>query len=118
MANLIRISLNNVQFRNSAKTLLSKINAQSVRTITSKLDDLPPKPKPWDYNEKSFTLLQYFYDKTTSRFDENTKVSKYIYFDETCGKVGHIRYLCISLVYQSRKRNSGHIEGILFVLLK
>lgn len=32
------------------------------------------KPAPWDYNKKNFNLFHSLYDKTTLRFDENTKL--------------------------------------------
>lgn len=70
MASLVRAGFGKL----SGKLLVTSTNFQVIRTITSKLDDLPPKPKPWNYNEKSYTLLNYFFDKTTDRFDENTKV--------------------------------------------
>ncbi|XP_050296640.1 NADH dehydrogenase [ubiquinone] 1 alpha subcomplex subunit 10, mitochondrial isoform X2 [Anthonomus grandis grandis] len=74
MNTLVRITCSSVPLQNSAKTLLGKINIQAVRTITSKLDDLPPKPKPWDYHNKKFNIMKHMFDKTTARFDENTKV--------------------------------------------
>lgn len=70
MASLVRAGFGKL----SGKLLVTSTNFQVVRTITSKLDELPPKPKPWNYNEKSYTLFNYFFDKTTDRFDENTKV--------------------------------------------
>lgn len=32
------------------------------------------KPAPWPYKEKNFTFFHGFYDRTTSRFDENSKI--------------------------------------------
>lgn len=74
MASLIRIGANKASLIVPIKSLLVKID-QSTRTITSRLDELPPKPKPWPYNEKPYKNRHYFFDKTTTRFDENTKVS-------------------------------------------
>uniref|UniRef100_J3JVZ9 NADH dehydrogenase [ubiquinone] 1 alpha subcomplex subunit 10, mitochondrial n=1 Tax=Dendroctonus ponderosae TaxID=77166 RepID=J3JVZ9_DENPD len=73
MTSLIRIGVSKASLI-APRSLLVKINYQSTRTITSRLDELPPKPKPWPYNEKPYTNLQYFFDKTTPRFDENTKL--------------------------------------------
>ncbi|XP_030751241.1 NADH dehydrogenase [ubiquinone] 1 alpha subcomplex subunit 10, mitochondrial isoform X2 [Sitophilus oryzae] len=74
MLSVPRIGVIRFVGNNINKNVISKINIQSTRTITSKLDDLPVKPKPWAYNEKHFTLLNYPFDKTSSRFDENTKL--------------------------------------------
>lgn len=38
------------------------------------LNKREPKPAPWDYNKKSYNFLHSLYDRTTKRFDENTKV--------------------------------------------
>lgn len=70
MASIVRISVNKCV----GKGLLANLNLQAIRTITTKLEDLPPKPKPWDYNRKGFNLLTSLYDKTTSRLDENSKI--------------------------------------------
>ncbi|XP_076273776.1 NADH dehydrogenase (ubiquinone) subunit ND-42 [Rhynchophorus ferrugineus] len=74
MASIVRISVNRFVGNNCVKGTISKINIQSIRTITSNLDKLPPKPKPWNYQEKSFNILYHPFDRTTSRFDENTKL--------------------------------------------
>lgn len=71
MACLVRTSLTKVP---CTKALVGIISVQPARTITSKLDELPPKPKPWNYNERSFNYFHYLYDKTTARLDENSKV--------------------------------------------
>ncbi|XP_060531424.1 NADH dehydrogenase [ubiquinone] 1 alpha subcomplex subunit 10, mitochondrial-like [Cylas formicarius] len=71
MGSLARISLNKLGGCKSIKILHLK---HGVRTITSKLDQLPPKPKPWPYNEKKFTMLNFFFDKTSARLDENSKL--------------------------------------------
>ncbi|CAG9766668.1 unnamed protein product [Ceutorhynchus assimilis] len=74
MASIMRISFSKIPAANSCKTVLTKINIQAVRTITSKLDELPPKPKPFDYKNKIFNITRYWFDKTSARFDENTKL--------------------------------------------
>lgn len=76
MASIVRISVNRFVGNSYVKGAISKINVQSIRTITSNLENLPPKPKPWNYKEKSFNMLYYPFDRTTSRFDENTKVER------------------------------------------
>lgn len=35
------------------------------------------KPSPWPYTKKKYTLLNYLFDKTTARFDQNSKVGSY-----------------------------------------
>lgn len=51
----------------------------SKRHIVSKalqatLGPKPSKPAPFPYKEKKYTLLRSMIDKTTTRFDENTKL--------------------------------------------
>ncbi|XP_066262639.1 NADH dehydrogenase [ubiquinone] 1 alpha subcomplex subunit 10, mitochondrial [Euwallacea similis] len=74
MASFVRIAFRNIPFKGSSRGIWAEINGQSIRTITSRLEDLPPKPKPWNYNERSYTYFHYLFDKTTPRFDENTKL--------------------------------------------
>ncbi|XP_044255747.1 NADH dehydrogenase [ubiquinone] 1 alpha subcomplex subunit 10, mitochondrial [Tribolium madens] len=73
MANLVRIGL-----RLANKGLFAKTEVTSLRFISGKLlrcqDDRPPKPAPWNYKEKSYTILNYWTDRTTSRLDENSKI--------------------------------------------
>lgn len=38
------------------------------------------KPAPYPYRTKEYTLWNAFFDKTTKRFDENSKVNKLISF--------------------------------------
>ncbi|KAJ8935970.1 hypothetical protein NQ318_014861, partial [Aromia moschata] len=68
MANIVRITF---------KLLKANQNVKVIRPISSRAvkakDDTPPKPKPWPYQEKGYTFLNYF-DKTTSRLDENSKI--------------------------------------------
>ncbi|KAK5644038.1 hypothetical protein RI129_007883 [Pyrocoelia pectoralis] len=49
-----------------------------IRTIVSKsgraVSPQVPKPKPWPYRTKGYNFFNSLYDKTTSRFDENSKV--------------------------------------------
>lgn len=54
-------------------------NVNFIRRISSKVLRCknPPqveKPAPWPYTEKRYTMLNRWFDKTTARFDENTKV--------------------------------------------
>jgi NADH dehydrogenase (ubiquinone) 1 alpha subcomplex subunit 10 len=42
--------------------------------MQASLGPRPSKPAPFPYLEKDFTLLRSLFDKTTSRFDENTKL--------------------------------------------
>ncbi|KAJ8929509.1 hypothetical protein NQ314_017802 [Rhamnusium bicolor] len=77
MACLVRVSLTRLAC-NNGKLLNASNNVKVLRTISSRItradEDLPAKPKPWPYQTKSFTLLNYFFDKTTARFDENSKI--------------------------------------------
>lgn len=55
------------------------LHASSKRHIASKalqatLGPRPSKPPPFPYMEKDYTLLHSMFDKTTKRFDENTKL--------------------------------------------
>nr|XP_022902898.1 NADH dehydrogenase [ubiquinone] 1 alpha subcomplex subunit 10, mitochondrial [Onthophagus taurus] len=71
MASLIRITF--TRMLNNAKTS----NMEIIRNISGKTmrATLPaPKPKPYDYNNKSYPTYKFFLDRTTSRFTENTKV--------------------------------------------
>ncbi|KAJ3646431.1 hypothetical protein Zmor_024019 [Zophobas morio] len=80
MASLVRIGVSRLVNANSSKNLLfTKTEFNLVRTISSKLirskdTDRPPKPQPWNYNDKSYTILNYWTDRTTSRLDENSKI--------------------------------------------
>lgn len=77
MSNLVRVSLRKILLNNE-NLLDATRNVKLVRTITSRTtragQDLPSKPKPWPYQTKSYTFLNYFFDKTTARLDENSKV--------------------------------------------
>lgn len=77
MASLIRITLRSIvnPLPNSS---FGNHDVKIIRTITSKLfknPDEKPKPKPWPYKEKKYTFFHQFIDRTTSRFDDNSKVS-------------------------------------------
>lgn len=76
MAGIVRIGLNKIVFNNSTKTIFAKVNIQPVRTITSKLEDLPEKPAPWPYEKKMFWQYHYYFhwESTLARFDQNTKL--------------------------------------------
>lgn len=72
MASLARVGLTRLLFRSGPKL-------NSLRCITSKVirdqdPNRPKKPAPWNYEEKSYTILNYYIDRTTSRLDENSKV--------------------------------------------
>jgi len=52
---------------------------QSARHITGRalqasLGPKPQKPAPFPYKEKDYTMFNSMFDKTTSRFDENSKL--------------------------------------------
>ncbi|KAL3266135.1 hypothetical protein HHI36_010320 [Cryptolaemus montrouzieri] len=79
MASLVRLTLRNLGNTELSKQLLAQDNFKLVRTITSKLlkvesKDIQTKPKPWPYKEKRYTFLHQFIDKTTARFDDNSKI--------------------------------------------
>ncbi|XP_023016004.2 NADH dehydrogenase (ubiquinone) subunit ND-42 [Leptinotarsa decemlineata] len=78
MSSLVRISLKRFLCNNNTKLFNEGKNLTLVRTITSRTtrsaQDRPPKPKPWPYQEKGYTLFHYLYDKTTPRLDENSKI--------------------------------------------
>ncbi|KAL1506264.1 hypothetical protein ABEB36_005658 [Hypothenemus hampei] len=74
MSTLVQIGLKKIPINTGTKALCIGINLLSARSLTTKLEDLPPKPKPWNYNEKSFKYHHYLFDKTSARFDENTKL--------------------------------------------
>lgn len=44
------------------------------KTFRESLPPRPPKPKPFDYVNKDYTWLRSLFDRTTHRFDENSKV--------------------------------------------
>lgn len=63
--------------RFASKRLLPAISMQIQRSIQSKairdLDGIK-RPPPFDYKRKDYNYLNAWYDKTTARFDDNTKV--------------------------------------------
>ncbi|XP_018577620.1 NADH dehydrogenase [ubiquinone] 1 alpha subcomplex subunit 10, mitochondrial [Anoplophora glabripennis] len=77
MSSLIRVNLRRILFNND-NLLDATRNIKLSRSITSRstrsVTDSPHKPKPWPYQNKSYTLLNYFFDKTTARLDENSKI--------------------------------------------
>lgn len=44
------------------------------KALRESLPPPPPKPAPFDYENKDYTWLRSLFDRTTHRFDENTKV--------------------------------------------
>lgn len=78
MANFSRISCNLLFKGYISKHLVGGGNT-SVRTIISRAtipEHLKPsKPKPWPYKNKGYNWFTHLYDKTSSRFDENSVVN-------------------------------------------
>lgn len=56
-----------LNLNNYTKVLCCGISGKAYR-------EKPSKPAPFPYKVKNYTLLQSWFDRTTSRFDENTKV--------------------------------------------
>ncbi|GBP55937.1 NADH dehydrogenase 1 alpha subcomplex subunit 10, mitochondrial [Eumeta japonica] len=44
------------------------------KALRESIPPRPPKPKPFDYVTKDYTFFRSIFDKTTHRFDENTRV--------------------------------------------
>lgn len=82
MANFSRISYR-LLFKSYTSNCLVGVCNTSVRTIVSKAtipEHLKPaKPKPWPYNDKGYNWFTHLYDKTSSRFDENSVVNIIVY---------------------------------------
>jgi len=79
MAAIFRVGIVRLINSNTSK-LLSNTNDLIIpcrgiagKSLRSRINP-PPKPKPWPYKEKQYTMLNYLYDKTTPRFDENSKI--------------------------------------------
>lgn len=76
MATVIRVGI--TRMGNLQKNLLCmKVETKGIRNISSKsvrASKNIQRPPPYPYNEKKYTMLHRLFDKTTSRFDENTKV--------------------------------------------
>lgn len=68
---LIRLIPTPVGFRAHNISFVRNI---SSKTLRAKNPPQVQKPAPWPYTEKTFSVLNHFFDKTTARFDENTKV--------------------------------------------
>lgn len=63
--------------RNAGQKMLPAILLQCQRNIQSKvIRDMEgiKRPPPFDYVNKNFRIWNALYDRTMSRFDENTKV--------------------------------------------
>ncbi len=79
MAGVLRVS---VALANISKPLV-KVNVPTVTQVcgvSSKIlrdQQKIIKPEPYPYREKNYTYWTAFIDKTTKRFDENTKVRKF-----------------------------------------
>ncbi|XP_017779923.1 PREDICTED: NADH dehydrogenase [ubiquinone] 1 alpha subcomplex subunit 10, mitochondrial [Nicrophorus vespilloides] len=77
MGSLIRISFGRLS---GTCKLLNRKNIEFVglRCISGKTIKLKDpsivRPAPWDYKERRYTWFHSLYDKTTSRFDENSKI--------------------------------------------
>lgn len=80
MAAVFRLGIFRIVNNNAANKLLSNTYDLKVpvRGIIGKalrcVEPSAPKPAPWPYKTKRYTLLNYVYDKTTARFDQNSKV--------------------------------------------
>lgn len=82
MASLVRgasrIALNKNVLQNVVKRQIPCV--QQVASISSKawreLNNVK-RLAPYDYKNKNYKLIDSWFDKTTKRFDENSKVNKY-----------------------------------------
>lgn len=80
MASIVRISFTKLLHNGHNVNLLSaknRLNTSVVRCIQSKvIRDRHPvqKPKPYAYEDKNFNLLTSFFDKTSHRMDDNSKI--------------------------------------------
>jgi len=73
MASLIRVGFTRVI--GSGKTTCTLNGVRFISGKTMKVDGQRiQKPAPWNYKQKRFTMLNYFFDKTTARLDENSKI--------------------------------------------
>lgn len=64
--NSMKLLPNRREFIIPIRTIVSK----SVRAVLPEV----PKPKPWPYKTKGYNFFNSLYDRTTSRFDENSKI--------------------------------------------
>lgn len=79
MASLVRIGITKLVNSSNSKLLATPCMLQiNIRNISSKalrsLNKEVKKPKPWPYEKKGYNIFHSFFDKTSKRFDENTKV--------------------------------------------
>lgn len=79
MASLLQINLFKTLSSEGCKNLIrvSTVVAQQKCNITSRtmrVGEKIAKPKPYDYKNKGYSYFQSLFDKTTHRFDENSKV--------------------------------------------
>lgn len=88
MAGVFRVGIAKAIAFSSTKSITSKKllpEVKFVRCISGRalrVDDpnKPKKPAPWPYQDKPYRFWHRIYDRTTSRFDENTKVSTNLKF--------------------------------------
>ncbi|CAH1105368.1 unnamed protein product [Psylliodes chrysocephalus] len=78
MSTFVRLGLKRIIQNQALNNNFNQKNVTFIRTITSKTTRMSQedvsKPSPWPYNEKGYNLFNYFFDKTTSRLDENSKI--------------------------------------------
>lgn len=77
MASLVRVAL--LKLPVNQGTNVAACAVVQRRNITGKamrcsLPPRPPKPAPFDYQNKDYTWIRSLFDRTTHRFDENSKV--------------------------------------------
>ena len=80
---VLRLMQNNKTVTTTKKTLLQNslpclqvacnVSGKALRSLQKVC-----KPKPYDYENKNYTYFNALFDKTTHRFDENSKVCIYI----------------------------------------
>lgn len=78
MTTLVRSALVRVIVPNQGKKVAGCAIVQhrniSGKALRESLPPSSPKPKPFDYVNKDYTWLRSLFDRTTHRFDENSKV--------------------------------------------
>ncbi|XP_019880118.1 NADH dehydrogenase [ubiquinone] 1 alpha subcomplex subunit 10, mitochondrial [Aethina tumida] len=77
MASLFRIGVCRISGKHAAKTLFNGDKPVTlVRCISGKsvIREEVPKPAPYPYETKKYGYIRSLFDRTTSRFDENSKI--------------------------------------------